>query len=66
MKTKSTTCFTGKKLNPWVVKSTSISELLPQQMKILREAVKGDFREDLYHRINEFSIHSPSLKKEMI
>ena len=30
----------------------------------LREAVKkGDFREDLYHRINEFSIHSPSLKE---
>lgn len=28
----------------------------------LRGAVKkGDFREDLYHRINEFSIHSPSL-----
>lgn len=28
----------------------------------LREAVKnGDFREDLYHRINEFSIVSPSL-----
>jgi two-component system response regulator HydG len=28
----------------------------------LRDAVqKGDFREDLYHRINEFSIHSPSL-----
>jgi two-component system response regulator HydG len=30
----------------------------------LREAVKnGDFREDLYHRINEFSIASPSLKE---
>ncbi|WP_286965271.1 sigma-54-dependent transcriptional regulator [Flavobacterium sp. UBA4854] len=30
----------------------------------LREAVKnGDFREDLYHRINEFSIQSPSLKE---
>ncbi len=29
----------------------------------LREAVKnGEFREDLYHRINEFSILSPSLK----
>lgn len=29
----------------------------------LREAVKnGDFREDLYHRINEFSINSPSLR----
>jgi two-component system response regulator HydG len=30
----------------------------------LREAVKnGDFREDLYHRINELSIASPSLKE---
>lgn len=30
----------------------------------LREAVKnGDFREDLYHRINEFSIQSPSLSE---
>ena len=30
----------------------------------LREAVKnGDFREDLYHRINEFSIHSPALSE---
>lgn len=30
----------------------------------LREAVKnGDFREDLFHRINEFSILSPSLKE---
>ncbi|GGA70250.1 sigma-54-dependent Fis family transcriptional regulator [Flavobacterium palustre] len=30
----------------------------------LRQAVKnGDFREDLYHRINEFSIHSPSLNE---
>jgi two-component system, NtrC family, response regulator HydG len=29
----------------------------------LHEAIKnGDFREDLYHRINEFSIDSPSLK----
>ena len=25
-------------------------------------AVKGDFREDLYHRLNEFSIHVPQLK----
>ncbi|MCZ4243412.1 sigma-54-dependent transcriptional regulator [Pedobacter punctiformis] len=25
--------------------------------------VKGTFREDLYHRFNEFSIHLPSLKK---
>jgi len=30
----------------------------------LREAVKkGDFREDLYHRLNEFSIQSPSLRE---
>jgi two-component system response regulator HydG len=30
----------------------------------LREAVKhGDFREDLYHRINEFEIHSPPLRQ---
>ncbi|KVV13222.1 sigma-54 dependent transcriptional regulator [Flavobacterium sp. TAB 87] len=30
----------------------------------LREAVKnGEFREDLYHRINEFSIHSPALSE---
>lgn len=30
----------------------------------LRGAVRnGDFREDLYHRINEFSIHSPSLSE---
>lgn len=30
----------------------------------LREAVKnGDFREDLFHRINEFSIYSPSLSE---
>jgi two-component system response regulator HydG len=30
----------------------------------LREAVKnGDFREDLYHRINEFSINSPALSE---
>ena len=29
----------------------------------LKEAVKnGDFREDLYHRINEFSIESPALR----
>lgn len=29
----------------------------------LREAISnGDFREDLYHRLNEFSITSPSLK----
>jgi two-component system, NtrC family, response regulator HydG len=29
----------------------------------LREAIaNGDFREDLYHRLNEFSITSPSLK----
>lgn len=29
----------------------------------LREAVQqGDFREDLYHRINEFSIESPALR----
>lgn len=30
----------------------------------LREAIrKGDFREDLFHRLNEFSIVSPSLKE---
>lgn len=30
----------------------------------LREAVKkGDFREDLYHRINEFTFESPSLRE---
>lgn len=29
----------------------------------LRQAIeKGDFREDLYHRINEFTIHIPALK----
>jgi two-component system, NtrC family, response regulator HydG len=32
----------------------------------LRDAVKkGDFREDLYHRINEFSIHSPALRERI-
>jgi two-component system response regulator HydG len=30
-------------------------------MKICVKQLNGDFREDLYHRINEFSIHSPSL-----
>jgi two-component system response regulator HydG len=30
----------------------------------LKEAVKkGDFREDLYHRLNEFSIHIPKLSE---
>ncbi len=30
----------------------------------LRDAVKkGDFREDLYHRLNEFSIQSPALRE---
>lgn len=30
----------------------------------LHEAVeKGDFREDLYHRLNEFSVHIPSLEE---
>ena len=30
----------------------------------LRQAIeKGDFREDLYHRINEFTIRSPDLKE---
>ena len=32
----------------------------------LHEAVeKGDFREDLYHRLNEFSIHIPSLEERL-
>ena len=30
----------------------------------LRQAIeKGDFREDLYHRINEFTIRIPDLKE---
>jgi hypothetical protein len=63
MKTKSTvTCFTGKKkIKPvgsnkkstWYQIITATNEILSGK--------RGDFREDLYHRINEFSIHSPSL-----
>ncbi len=32
----------------------------------LQQAVeKGDFREDLYHRLNEFSVHIPSLEERL-
>ena len=52
------------------VKPVGSSKEIPVDIRIitatnedLREAVKkGQFREDLYHRINEFSIDSPSLK----
>lgn len=30
-----------------------------------RAVEKGDFREDLYHRLNEFSIHIPSLEERL-
>ena len=33
----------------------------------LRQAIeKGDFREDLYHRINEFTIRIPDLKEDLL
>ena len=38
-------------------------ERLVRQIPIAEEDAQGDFREDLYHRINEFTVRIPDLKE---
>lgn len=41
-----------------------MSDLSVQLTRIFKKAIeKGNFREDLFHRINEFTLRMPSLKE---